>query len=37
MRLKSVRVGEFKSILDSDEFETGDHYCPVKSRIISTG
>ena len=29
MRLKSVRVGEFKSIVDSGEFEIGDVTCLV--------
>ena len=29
MRLKSVRVGEFKSVHDSGEFETGDVTCLV--------
>ena len=29
MRLKSVRVGEFKSVRDSGEFETGDVTCLV--------
>ena len=29
MRLKSVRVSEFKCVLDSGEFETGDITCLV--------
>lgn len=29
MRLKSVRVSEFKSVVDSGEFETGDITCLV--------
>ena len=29
MRLKSVRVGQFKSVVDSGEFETGDITCLV--------